>query len=146
MRNLRLLDIYRLRGAHTRGMGWDHNEDVAGAFEVRSKIDRAPLRVIATVGEGWDHVSVSRQTRCPNWPEMEQIAQLFFREDETAMQLHVPASDHVNMHPFCLHWWRPLNMKIPRPPAIMVGVGSTPVKDYAEATQRAREAIEEWPV
>lgn len=100
--------------------GWEGDE-TCGAFLIPSCIDRQPLKVIASSGEGWDHVSVSRQNRCPNWQEMEQIAALFFKDDECAFQLHVPRNDHINMHPFCLHWWRPLDQEIPRPPAIMVG-------------------------
>jgi len=65
------------------------------------------MRVMASAGMGWDHVSISRQNRCPNWPEMEHIKRLFFRDDETAMQLHVPPSDHISIHPYCLHLWRP---------------------------------------
>jgi len=70
----------------------------------------------------WDHVSVSRANRCPNWPEMEHVKRLFFQDTETAMQLHVPAADHINNHPYCLHLWRPHGVEIPRPPAIFVGV------------------------
>jgi hypothetical protein len=90
-------------------------------FHLPSPIDKAPLRVVASSGEGWDHVSVSRQNRCPNWPEMEFIKRAFFKDDETAMQLHVPPSDHISIHPFCLHLWRPHGVEIPRPPSIMVG-------------------------
>jgi hypothetical protein len=52
---------------------------------------------------------------------MEQIKRLFFHAHETAMQLHVPACDHVNHHPYCLHLWRPQDAEIPRPPAAFVG-------------------------
>ena len=81
-------------------------------------------KLIASSGEGWDHVSVSRSSRCPNWPEMEHIKRLFFLDHETAMQLHVPPSEHVNHHPYCLHIWRPLGVEIPVPPSIMVGPDS----------------------
>ena len=49
---------------------------------------------------------------------MEYVAKLFFRDDEVAMQLHVPAKDHINNHPFVLHWWRPHSKlkRIPLPP------------------------------
>jgi hypothetical protein len=121
MRNLNLLDIYRDTGPNILAMwGWA-GDDTVGCFAVPSPIDGGELRVIATTGEGWDHVSVSRRNRCPNWTEMEHIKRLFFKEDETAMQLHVPPSDHVNCHPYCLHMWRPLNAEIPRPPSILVG-------------------------
>ena len=52
---------------------------------------------------------------------MEQVKRLFFRDDETAMQLHVQPADHINCHPHCLHLWRPHGVEIPRPPAFMVG-------------------------
>lgn len=80
------------------------------------------LVVIASVGGGWDHVSVSTETRCPTWEEMELVAKLFFQADEYAFQLHVPITEHINEHPFVLHWWRPRSKlkKIPLPPKVMV--------------------------
>ena len=69
----------------------------------------------------WDHVSVSLEKRPPTWYEMEQIKRLFFRSDETAMQLHVPPSQHINIHPNCLHLWSPHGRRIPLPPSWMVG-------------------------
>lgn len=120
MRNLDIFNGYRLQSpALVKMWGWAGDE-TCGAFEIPSPIDGGSLRVIASSGEGWDHVSVSRTNRCPNWPEMEFIKRRFFRDDETAMQLHVPPSDHLNCHQHCLHLWRPQNVEIPRPPAIMV--------------------------
>lgn len=126
MRNLRLLDTFRITDRKLLEMwgGWAGDE-TCGAFMVPSRVDKAPLRVIASSGEGWDHVSVSRANRCPNWGEMEQIAALFFKDDETAMQLHVPRAEHLNLHPYCLHWWRPHDTPIPRPPSTMVAVPGT---------------------
>ncbi len=59
------------------------------------------LRVIASSGLidpdiPWDHVSVSTTERCPNWPEMCFIKDLFFDEEETVMQLHPPRSQWIN--------------------------------------------------
>lgn len=118
MRNLRLLDRYRISSMALWGTDGD---DKVGRFIVASPLDRGDLRVIATSGEQWDHVSVSRHNRCPNWAEMEHVKRLFFNDDETAMQLHVPTGDHVNYHPYCLHLWRPLHCEIPRPPDNFVG-------------------------
>jgi hypothetical protein len=138
MRNLHLLDIYRIRGkrlpAHFKGYAGDHT---CGAFEVQSPIDRAPLMIIASSDLGWEHVSVSRRNRCPNWAEMSHIKDLFFGDGETVMQLRVPATDHVNDHPYCLHLWRPTKQDIPRPPAWMVGGCS---HDEADAEMRKLEA------
>lgn len=79
------------------------------------------LRVIASHGMGWEHVSVSLAHRTPNWGEMEHVKRLFFHDDETAMQLHVPPSEHISIHPYTLHIWRSQTEAIPRPPSIMVG-------------------------
>lgn len=84
---------------------------LAGAHEVH---------VIASSGDGWDHVSVACEDRIPSWLLMEAVKRLFFKDDETAMQLHVPPKEHINDNPNVLHLWRPTDVPIPRPPAIMV--------------------------
>lgn len=121
MRNLNLLDAYRVTSGGVIAFYGNVGDDTCGAFRVPSPIDKAIMVVIAASDEGWDHVSVSRENRCPNWIEMEHVKRLFFRDSETAMQLHVPGEDHINLHPYCLHMWRPHHVEIPRPPANMVG-------------------------
>ena len=113
MKPLHILDEYRRPDwelAHYGILG----DDTCGMFEVLG------MRIIASTGIGWDHVSVSLANRCPEWQEMEHVKRLFFTETETAMQLHLPPSEHISLHPYCLHLWRPQNAEIPRPPAIMV--------------------------
>ena len=121
MRDLNALNGFRIVSrdvvAHYGGVG-DHT---CGVFSVPSLIDGREMSVIASSGAGWDHVSVSRTNRCPNWPELSNIKRLFFEDHETVMQLHVPSSEHINNHPYCLHLWRPHNVEIPRPPSWMVG-------------------------
>lgn len=95
-----------------------YSQDIDGWYLV--PFDGSTLKVIASDGEGWDHVSVSLATRCPTWDEMEYVRSLFFRDDETVMQLSVPRADHLNFHKFCLHLWRPQHAEIPRPPGILV--------------------------
>ena len=121
VRDLGTLERYRDRRAEITEFLATISNGLTAWFWIPSPTDQRPLRTIASSGEGWDHVSVSRDTRCPNWPEMEHVKRLLFRHDETAMQLHVPPSDHVSHHPYCLHLWRPLDREIPRPPAWMVG-------------------------
>ncbi len=79
------------------------------------------LGVVVSDGEGWDHVSVSLQNRCPTWDEMCFIKELFFEPHEVAMQLHPAKADYVNHHPYCLHLWRPQDKRIPLPPVEFVG-------------------------
>lgn len=125
MRNLRLLDACRDTSPQVIRHYGNAGDETCGVFAVSSPIDRAAMRVIASSGEGWDHVSVSRQNCCPNWTEMEHVKRLFFEDEETAMQLHVPPSEHLSLHPHCLHLWRPTDREIPRPPAEFVA----PVKE-----------------
>lgn len=99
--------------------------DDFGVFKIPFPRTGVTLAVIANTAaadsEWWEHVSVSLPNRCPNWPEMDFIKDLFWLPTETVMQLHVPKSDHVNCHPYCLHMWRPTHIEIPRPSALLVG-------------------------
>lgn len=124
MRDLKLLDAFRQPNIEL-GIYGVIGGSTEGVFMVRSPTDGGILRVVASAGEGWDHVSVSRATRTPNWPEMEAVKRMFFKDDECAMQLHVPVAEHLNCHDYCLHLWRPHNAEIPRPPAIFVAPPSS---------------------
>jgi hypothetical protein len=126
MRDLHLLDAYRNTDPVVAKLYGGFGDAGTGVFGVPSEVDGLPLQIIASDLLGWDHVSVSRIDRCPTWAEMEQVKRLFFRDDETAMQLHVPTDQHINVHRFCLHLWRPQDRDIPRPPAVMVGPANRP--------------------
>jgi len=79
------------------------------------------FNVIASDQEGWDHVSVSLQDRCPTWDEMCHIKALFWDASDCVVQYHPAAEDYVNCHATCLHLWRPTNAWLPTPPTYMVG-------------------------
>ena len=116
MKNLCDLDKYRyVVGDIHRYNGYGGSKQ--GVFIIPND---PPLRVIADSGQGWDHVSVSTETRCPTWEEMDRIKRIFFKDHETAVQYHVPASDHINIHDYCLHLWRPTFKRFPMPPKIRV--------------------------
>lgn len=93
-----------------------------GAFRLR--FNGVWLQVIASDGEGWDHVSVSLPDRCPTWEEMNYVKQAFWKDNEAAMQLHPPRIEYVNNHPYCLHIWRSQTTDIPLPPKNLVGIQS----------------------
>ena len=94
----------------------------------RERGPKTELRIIASDGLGWEHVSVSTATRCPTWDEMCLVKDLFWSEDEAVMQLHPPKTEYVNNHAFCLHLWRPMDGSIPLPPAELVGVKTREAK------------------
>ena len=79
------------------------------------------LRIIASDGMGWEHVSVSRKDRCPTWDEMCQVKALFWEPQDCVIQFHPSASEYVNLHPFCLHLWREKGRDAPTPPMLLVG-------------------------
>ncbi len=114
MRNLKLLDQYR-KTHPILGDGDEGN----GYFEIPGI--GSILRVIASNEEGWDHLSVSTVRRCPNWPEMKKVKELFFLDEELAFQIFPAKKDYVNCHPHCLHWFRPQEIEIPIPPKNMIG-------------------------
>lgn len=121
MVNLYSLDKYRNKSPAILNLYGNYGDDGNGAFIVPSPIDRKSLSIIASNGDGWEHISVSRKTRCPKWAEMDHVKRLFFKPNEVVMQLHVADSDHISIHEYCLHLWRPLNCAIPLPPSYHVG-------------------------
>lgn len=76
----------------------------------------------------WEHVSISLNNRTPNWEEMCYIKSLFWNDEETVIQLHPPKSQWINNHPHCLHLWRPIDIEIPLPPSITVGLKELNIK------------------
>lgn len=125
MRNLHELDRFRRTTRDVLAAFGSFGDGTCGMFDVPHPKTAVTLKVIASAGGGRDHVSVSLPNRCPNWIEMDFIKRAFFKDDETAMQLHVPPTEHINYHSYCLHLWRPADCEIPRPPAEFVGPART---------------------
>ena len=44
------------------------------------------------------------------------VKRRFFWPHEVVMQLHPAEADHLSLHPYCLHLWRPHRVAIPLPP------------------------------
>ena len=108
------------KGRVRTGQYWSPPCAPFGAFFVHR--EGVLLRIIMSTGGGWDHVSVSPAEfeRTPTWEEMHWVKEQFFKPEEAVMQLHPPESDYRNLHPYCLHLWRPQREAIPLPPGIMV--------------------------
>lgn len=84
----------------------------------------AKIKVIASDGEGWKHVSVSieKSMQPPNWKMMCAVKDLFWDDEDVVVQYHPKKSEYINNHAGCLHLWQPLNQSIPTPPKIFVGI------------------------
>lgn len=121
------LEAVRIRRGR---FGSDASYGLNGAFAFTGPVGMR-LRVIASdgmdpVAQGWEHVSVSceHSNRCPNWPEMCFVKDLFWDETETVLQFHPARSNYVNHHPTTLHLWRHRSwviMPFAVPPSILVG-------------------------
>lgn len=116
------IEKYRIqpRGFESRpGTNW-------GVFMFQ--VGGVKLRVLSSGTDyenGWEHVSVSLEKRCPTWDEMCFVKDRFWTAEECVVQFHPPKSQHVNYHEYCLHLWKPLNHELIVPPQILVG----PVKE-----------------
>lgn len=97
--------------------GYEKQNPQNGMLLIKSR----GLGIIFSNGGDWEHVSVSRRSRTPSYEDMCWVKSAFWDSEDCVMQLHVPATDHVNCHEHCLHLWRPTEQEIPRPPAIFVG-------------------------
>ena len=124
MRDLHELDQYRLRDKEIAVSG-GYGDSGNGCFRVY--VGGKAFNVIASNGGGWDHVSVSpnskNRTTCPTWEEMCEIKDMFFYDEECVIEYHPAKSEYVNNHAYCLHLWKPNNGEtIPTPPSEFVGV------------------------
>jgi hypothetical protein len=115
-----LLETNRVRTGPWGSTGAAGNN---GMFRVAYGETGHTVRILASDGGGWEHVSVSIEgaRRCPNWEEMCWVKDMFWTPEEWVMQFHPAASDYVNCHNYTLHLWRPVGEAFPTPPSIMVG-------------------------
>lgn len=132
MKNLHKPSIHQYRDISERVIemfGGPGNHE-CGVFNLPLTSNPAwTLKAIASVGRGWEHVSCSYPDRCPTWPEMCVVKDLFWGPEDCVMQLHVPIVDYVSHHPYTLHLWKPIGVEIPRPPYELVGGGMPNKKD-----------------
>lgn len=68
------------------------------------------------------HNEIIKKRITPSWDDMCMIKDIFFKDDECAVQYHPPKSEYVNNMPNCLHLWRPLEATMPMPRSILVGI------------------------
>lgn len=81
-----------------------------------------PLRCVASNGEGWEHVSVSKENgQLPNWVEMCRVKDFFWDEEDCVVQFHPKKSEYVN-NAQVLHLWRKIGHEFETPPTILVGI------------------------
>ncbi len=122
MRDLSHLNDRRVRLVYDLTNLNYRNDEHNGCFVLQNPngVTHPELRIIATTDHGWDHVSVSTARRCPTWEEMAFVRDLFFEQSEVPVQFGPPRAVYVNVHPYCLHWWRNQIVAYELPPLYLV--------------------------
>lgn len=66
------------------------------------------LNFMFSIQMGWEHLSVSMPSKTPSWDQMCVMKDIFFEDEEECFEYHPKKSEYVNIHPHCLHIWRPV--------------------------------------
>jgi hypothetical protein len=115
------------------------NDGIKGFISV----NRIDMSFVASWGGGWDHVSVAPIKRyiVPDWNTMCKVKQIFFKPDETAIEIHPAEDQYVDNLSNCLHLWRANDKEMVLPPSFMVGirVGQTRSELQAEIDKYYKE-------
>lgn len=80
------------------GLGGSYYDSISGKW----------LNFMFSNQMGWEHLSVSMPSRTPTWDQMCRMKDVFWNKDETCVEYHPAENLYVNMHPHCLHIWRPV--------------------------------------
>lgn len=100
----------------------DASYGMNGIFVIPDQHKRSRLIVIASNQLSWEHISahVRNENRVPSYADMCYLKSLFWDENEWVIQYFPAKDDHINVHPFVLHLWKPLGVELPKPPKIFV--------------------------
>ena len=87
--------------------------------------------VIWSGDAGWDHVSVSpyKKRIIPSWDAMCMLKDIFFKDDEAAIQIHPSKDMYVDNLPNCLHLWACTYKDMVLPPSCLVGIRKSQTKE-----------------
>lgn len=71
---------------------------------------------------GWKHLSVANAQKkvAPSWNIMCRLKDLFYGDDEWAVQFHAPKDEKgISDFPYRLHLWAPLEEALPVPVIVL---------------------------
>ena len=109
--------------------------------EVRSFKQSDKALVNATIIQGWEHLGVSFKNKIPSWECMQEMKELFFKDDEECFQIHPKADNYVNNNEYTLHIWRPVEGMKQIPPSVLVGFRPNHIEEDMEAAKKLHEDI-----
>ena len=110
-------------------------------LEVHSRKDSNKALVHMTCIDGWEHLSVSFSNKIPSWLVMEEMKEMFFKDDEEAFQFHPKLDNYVNNNEYTLHIWRKTDGTMEPPPSILVGFRPNHVEEDKKAAIELHERI-----
>lgn len=97
--------------------------------------------VSLTIMDGWEHLSVTHKNKIPSWLCMQEMKEMFFKDDEECFQLHPKAENYINNNEYTLHIWRPIDGMQQIPPSIFVGFRSKYIEEDIKACKELHEKI-----
>lgn len=66
-------------------------------------------------GRRWLHLSVASPDRLPKYDTLVEVKELFIGSERKAIQVFPPRSQHISIHPNCLHLWHCAEAEDPLP-------------------------------
>lgn len=119
------------------------NDGLGGKYYDR--VNNKWLNFIFSYQMGWEHLSVSMPSKTPSWDQMCMMKDVFWNKDEACVQYHPKEEDYVNMHPHCLHIWKPTDQDLPTPPHILVGFKNEEEKQaFLQTAKIFGVGVNEW--
>lgn len=85
-------DLVEIRGD---GLHWRLGHDLSVIASVRAELD----------GRRWVHISAARSSRLPSWEELVNIRNVLLGSDARCVQVIPRRIEHINLHPYCLHFF-----------------------------------------
>lgn len=100
-------------------LGWVLREEslrYPGGQRGEGTVGRHPCGLVAMIsadreedGHDWLHVSISRPDEMPTYADLVLAKDGLIGTHREAYQIFARREKHVNVYPFCLHLWSPLN-------------------------------------
>lgn len=110
-------------------------------LEVRSNKASDKCLICMTCIDGWEHLSVSHKNKIPSWLCMEEMKEMFFKDDEEAFQFHPKMENYINNNEYTLHIWRKQDGTMNTPPSILVGFRSKFLEEDMKTAKELHEKI-----
>lgn len=57
----------------------------------------------------WLHVSCAHPDKLPSWADLREVKTVFIGPKRLALSIMPSEAEYVNVHPYCLHLWSPLD-------------------------------------